>query len=662
MKQDLRRRDSEDPETIHRKALAHEIDFRRLAAEAFASRMNGLRQSAALAQVQSRVDEFADAVERTIWWRVRARVRRLMKRSPDIVRPKVADLAKIDPPESKYRQWLEMNAPRPADIERMRVVSSFLAYRPTFSVLMPTYETPERYLRTTIESVLAQAYPLWELCVVDDASPSAHVADVVREYGARDARIRLLVRSVNGHIAQASNDALAMATGEFVALLDHDDVLQPDALFENALALNEQSDLDFIYSDEDKVHEDGHRSDPYFKPDWSPDTFLTKMYTSHLAVFRRTLLDEIEGFHAGVDGAQDYDLVLRATERTQRIQHIAKVLYSWRLHEKSTSQNPASKDYAYASSMRAIQAALDRRGEGGVVAVSTAGPGHWSVRYPIRAFERVSVVVPTRNGAFDVRRCLDSLFSLTTYPNYEVLLLDNGSDQRDALQLFAEYQQREPPRFRYLRHDVPFNYSEINNVAARASAGEYLLFLNNDTEITDGEWMTAMVEYAQRPSIGAVGAKLLYGNGTIQHAGVVIGIAGIAGHSHRHWQRDEGGYANNVCLTTNYSAVTAACLMVRREVFFAVGGFDESFAVAYNDVDLCLRIREAGYQNVYLPHVEVMHYESQSRGYDATPEQIERDKRERVRLQARWQQAWSRDPFYSPHLTLSTEDFQLAPP
>jgi GT2 family glycosyltransferase len=666
VKQDLRRRDGEDIDTIARKVLAYEIDFRRLAAEAFSNRVSHRQQAAQmnalLGYVKQELDRYADAVERTIWWRLRKRVRRLMKRPEDIVRPALAQASHIAAAYDRYRKWLEMNAPRPADLERMGAVASFLNYRPTFSILMPAYQTPEKYLRSAIESVLGQAYPHWELCIVDDASPSDHVVTVVREYGVADPRVRLIVRTENGHIAQASNDALEIATGDFVALLDHDDLLSPDALFENAIALNERPDLDFIYSDEDKVDDAGRRAEPFFKPDWSPDTFLTKMYTSHLAVFRRSLLQELGGFRAGFDGAQDYDLVLRVTERSKRIHHIAKVLYSWRLHTNSTSQNPASKDYAYASSMRAIQAALDRRDEGGCVSPAAAGLGHWSVRYPVRAFERVSVIVPTRNGAFDVRRCLDSLFALTTYPNYEVVLLDNGSDQQAALDLFAEYQKREPVRFRYLRHDAPFNFSEINNFAARQASGGFLLFLNNDTEILDGDWMTAMVEYAQRPTVGAVGAKLIYGNGTIQHAGVVIGVGGIAGHSHRHQPRSTGGYANSVALVTNYSAVTAACMMVRRELFDSVGGFDESFSIAYNDVDLCLRLREGGYDNVYLPHVELMHYESRSRGYDVTPDQIERDKRERVRLQKRWQQAWSADPLYSPHLSLSSEGFEMAPP
>ncbi len=636
--------------------LAFEIDFRRLAVEAFSDRSRALR----LEDVIRQYDQFADRVEQTIWWRLRRKIRRLQRRPVDIVRPS----AHVSAPaieQNRYDDWLRHNSPRASDLDRLRDVSVLLPRQPTFSILMPIYQTPERYLRAAVESVLAQAYQNWELCVVDDASPSSGPADVIREYAARDPRIGLSVRRENGHIARASNDALAMARGEFIALLDHDDVLTADALFENALALNREPDLDMLYSDEDKIDESGRRSGAYFKPDWSPDTFLTKMYTGHLAVMRRSLVEEIGGFRAEFTGSQDYDLVLRISERTQRIHHIPRVLYSWRLHSESTSQSASAKTYAYEAALGTLQQALDRRGEGGQVTPSHAGLGHYTVRYSIRSFDRVSIVVPTRNGAFDVRRCLDSLFARTDYPNYEVVLMDNGSDRTDALELFASYRRTEPLRFRYLRHDRPFNFSELNNVAVRTSTAPYLLFLNNDTEILHDDWLTAMVEYAQRPSIGAVGAKLIYGNDTIQHAGVVLGIGGIAGHSHRHLDRSAGGYANNVRLTTNYSAVTAACLMLRRDVFTAVGGFDETFPVAYNDVDLCLRIRERGLYNVYLPHVELMHYESQTRGYDVDAESIERDRNERARLQQRWQQAWSVDPFYSPHLTLGAENFGYAP-
>ncbi len=641
---------------MQRKVLATEIDARRLAVEAFVDRSRALR----LADVIHAYDGYADAVERTLWWRIRRKLRRMLGRPLDITRPN-AHVAPAAIEQNRYDDWLTRHSPRPSDIDRMRAMAPLLPHQPLFSVIMPVYETPERYLRTAIESVLAQAYPYWELCVVDDASPSDAAATIVREYAATDNRIRLAVRADNGHIARSSNDALVMARGEFIALLDHDDVLTADALFENALAINTDPGLDMIYSDEDKIDDDGRRTAPYFKPSWSPDTFLTKMYTGHLAVLRRSLVEELGGFRPEFNGSQDYDLVLRLSERTDRIHHIERVLYSWRMHPGSTAQDAGAKRYAYAAALAALQEALDRRAEGGIVAPSATGAGHYVVRYALAAHDRVSVIVPTRNGAGDVRRCLDSLFAHTTYPNYEVILLDNGSTRPDALELFVHYARVEPERFRCVRHDVPFNYSEINNVAVDGASGTYLLFLNNDTEILHADWMHAMVEYAQRPSIGAVGAKLLYANGTIQHAGVVLGIGGIAGHSHRHFPAAAGGYANNVALTTNYSAVTAACLMVRRNVFAAVGGFDQTFAVAYNDVDLCLRIRELGLLNVYVPHVELMHFESQSRGYDLDAQSIERDRGERARLQSRWQHAWSVDPFYSRHLTLESEDFRIAP-
>ncbi len=662
-RQDLRRRDDEDVSTLHRKVLAYETDMRRLVSELFLLQSTRKPLAGRLKDLQDALAEsnaYVDEVLGTRWWKMRTIVRRLIGRGADLPRPdtRVEDRETLD---DRYQHWLVLNAPRESDLERMRSVAACLSYKPKFSVLMPAYQTPERYLRAAIESVVAQTYTHWQLCIVDDASPSRHVADIAREYMAADPRIVLAIRTQNGHIAQASNTALEMATGEFIALLDHDDVLQPDALFENAVALNARPELDMLYSDEDKIDDFGRRSGPYFKPDWAPDTFLTKMYTSHLGVYRRTILTEIGGFRNGFEGAQDYDLVLRFTERTDRIGHIPRVLYSWRLHPASTSQNPQAKDYAYVNAQRAIADALDRRGEGGSVRPAVAGAGHWDIRYEVQRLQKVSVIIPTRNGALEVRRCLDSLFGRTTYPDYEVVLLDNGSDRADALALFAAYKRSEPYRFRYVRYDVPFNYAKINNVAVEHTSGRYLLFLNNDTEIVHGDWMTAMVEYAQRPSIGAVGAKLLYADATIQHAGVVLGIGGIAGHSHRHQPRTTGGYANNVALTTNYAAVTAACMMVRRQTFVDVGGFDETFPIAYNDVDFCLRLLECGLYNVCLPHVEVFHLESQSRGYDTDAASIERDMTERARLQTRWQQAWSNDPFYSPHLSLNAEDFRLAP-
>jgi GT2 family glycosyltransferase len=556
-----------------------------------------------------------------------------------------------------YDRWISRNDIRPADARLIEATVAVLPRRPVISVLVPVFDTPERYLRAALDSVLAQLYPHWELCVADDASTLPHVRGVLAEYAARDARVKLALRERNGHIAAASNSALALATGEFVALLDHDDLLTRDALFHVALAVNQNPDADFVYSDEDKIDDDGQRSEPYFKPDWSPDSLLARMYTGHLAVFRRAQVNQLGGFREGFEGSQDYDLVLRLTERTDRIYHVARVLYHWRIHPASAASGAPSKTYAYEAGRRAVEEALARRGEPGRVQ-ALAQPGSYLVRYVLRRPEKISIIVPTRDHGADVERCLHSVFARATYPDFEVVLVDNGSTDAASLAVFARWSAQEP-RVRVLRRDVPFNFAALNNDAARTCGGTYLLFLNNDTEVVTPDWLEALAEQAQRPSIGAAGPKLLYPDGTVQHAGVITGIGGVAGHVHKYADGGAAGYFNILRTVNNYSALTGACLMVRREVFDRVGGFDETLAVAYNDVDLCLKLRALGLYNVYLPHVVLVHDESASRGEEAGPQKQARFSRERGIMQERWQCESRADPHYSAHLTLEAEDFSL---
>jgi GT2 family glycosyltransferase len=573
--------------------------------------------------------------------------------------PEIDDVADVWERDPAYERWLVANKVRPSDVQRMRETLPLLTARPTFSVLMPVYDTPETYLREAIESVIAQVYPDWELCIADDASPDPRVREVLEEYAAVDGRIKLCFKDVNGHIAATSNSALALASGDFVALLDHDDLLSVDALFENALAINRYPDPDVIYSDEDKIDDRGRRSSPYFKPDWSPDSLLARNYVSHLGVYRRALVNEVGGFRVGYEGSQDYDLLLRVSERATRIVHIPRVLYHWRIHSASTAGARTQKGYAYLAAVRALSEALERRGESGRVVPNEETPGIYTVRYDIARPQRVSIIIPTRDHGDDVERCLRSLFDRSTYPDFEVILLDNGTEDEASLDIFARWLEREPERLKVVRYDVPFNFSKINNYAASAASGTYFLFLNNDTEVVAPDWIEAMVEQAQRPSIGAVGAKLLYDDGTVQHAGVIIGLGGVAGHSHKYQPGGEPGYFGAVQTVNNFSAVTAACLMVRRSVFEEVGGFDEALAIAFNDVDLCLRIQAAGYYNVYLPHVVLYHHESKSRGFEDTPEKMARFLREQQVMHERWRTAEVPDPHYNRNLTLATEDFAI---
>ena len=558
-----------------------------------------------------------------------------------------------------YFLWRQQNELRRGDIERLRDMATVLTYRPLISVIMPTYNTPELYLREAIDSVLAQVYDRFELCIADDASTAPHVRAILEEYAAMDDRIQLVFRPENGHIAHASNSALALASGEFVALFDHDDVLTPDALFENVRVLNAHRDADMIYSDEDKVDDKGHRSNPYFKPDWSPDTFLSRNYVSHLGVYRRSLVLEVGAFRPGFEGSQDYDLVLRIVERTSRIYHIPRVLYHWRIHAASVASGVGVKNYAYDAAMNAIAEAMHRRSEPGRVEMLKDDPGNYVVRYDLKRDWKVSIIIPTRDHAEDLERCLSSIFTKSSYRNFEVVVLDNGSVENDTAVCFAKWRSLEPERVKIVPHDVPFNYSEINNYAVQQSSGEIVLLLNNDTEVIARDWIEAMLEQAQRPAVGCVGAKLLYEDDTIQHAGVVMRIGGVAGHSHRFYDRDAPGYFHVIKTINNYSAVTAACLMVRREIWDRMGGLDEQLTVAFNDVDFCLRVREAGYRNVYVPHAELYHYESKSRGYDDTPLKIARSIGEQQFMQARWNVASTDDPYYSPHLSLTSEDYSI---
>jgi len=565
--------------------------------------------------------------------------------------------------ELPYQRWLVGNRLRPTDIARIAELTARMRRRPLISVLVPVYDPPEDFLRAMLDSVVGQHYRNWELCIVDDASTQPHVRPIIEEYAAKDDRIRPFYRGTNGHIAAASNDALALAKGEFIALLDHDDTLAPEALFEVAFALD-GDDADIVYSDEDKIDGEGERSDPYFKPDWAPDSLLARNYVSHLGVYRTALVREIGGFRAGFEGSQDYDLVLRASERTRRIRHIPRVLYHWRVSAHSTAGARDQKGYAQRAAVRALAEALVRRGEPGRVVEDPDVPGIYSIRYDIRTPELVSIIIPTRDHADDLERCLRSIFQPHAEPleagtQFEVVLLDNGSTDPATERLLAAWQAREPDRFRVVRHDVPFNFSAINNHAATHARGRYLLFLNNDTEAITPDWIAAMVEQAQRPSIGAVGAKLLYADDTVQHAGVVVGLGGVAGHSHKYYPASAPGYFYMLQTVNNYSAVTGACLMVRRDVFDEVGGFDPELAIAFNDVDLCMRIAAAGYYNVYLPHVQLYHYESKSRGVEDTPEKLARFLREQRIMQRRWHTSDVPDPFYNLNLTLLTEDYAI---
>ena len=574
-------------------------------------------------------------------------------------------IASVSPeiPQSKdnqYQQWLNKHYPQTADLEKMKAQLPMLSYQPTISIITPIYNPSEQFLREAIESVRQQVYPNWELCLADDLSTQPYVKRVLQEYAHKDNRIKVVFREENGHISRASNSALAIAEGEYIALLDHDDALAPHALFEVVSLLNRHPEADMIYTDEDKIDRDNIHREPFFKMDWCPDSFLSRMYTCHLGVYRRSLVTEIGNFRVGFEGSQDYDLVLRFTEKTDKIFHIPNILYHWRIHAESAAADPGAKPYAYEASHKAISEALSRRNEPGQVDPFPGFPGLYTIRYEITTKKLVSIIIPTKDLATTLHTCLQSIFDKTTYPNYEVILIDNGSKEEETFKCFDYWQKQEPDRFKCYRYDIPFNYSQINNYAVEKAQGEYLLFLNNDTEVTTIDWIEAMVEQAQRPSIGAVGALLLYPDDTIQHAGVVLGIGGVAGHSHKYLPSLLPGYISQAITTNNYSAVTGACLMCRREVFEEVGGFEEKLTVAFNDIDFCLKLIERGYRNIYLPHVVLYHYESKSRGLEDTAEKQIRFRQEIDYMQSKWQPLLDNDPCYNPHLSKDREDYSIS--
>ena len=547
------------------------------------------------------------------------------------------------------------------DFERIKSKITEIDEPPIISVVMPVYNPPEKWLRQAIESVLDQAYPYWELCIANDASTQSHVAEVLNEYAHADNRIKVVRREKNGHISAASNSALELAAGKWVALLDHDDVLHPAALFCLADQINKQPNVQFIYTDEDKIDENGVHFQPHFKPDLNKTLLRSQNYVNHFVAVERLRLEKSGRFRSEFDGAQDYDLFLRCTEKLspEQIAHIPLPLYSWRTTKGSTSADAGAKTYAEKAGRQAVETHLLRLGIKAEVTIGAA-PTTYRVKYELPS-ERpmVSVVIPTRDGVSHLRKCLASLEEHTTYPNYEVVIVDNGSAERETLDFLKS--QAQNPQISILRFPGEFNYSAINNAGVNAAKGSIVCLLNDDTEATTSGWLSEMVGQLWQPEVGVVGAKLLYPDQTIQHAGVVTGIGGFAGHGHKHATRSDHGYFARLTVTHEVGAVTGACLLTTRKLWDQIGGLDaENFKIAFNDVDYCLRARQAGYKVIWTPYAELLHHESKSRGLDLSPEKKERLNKEGQALQARWGEQLLLDPAYSPNLSLDTERFELA--
>ena len=548
------------------------------------------------------------------------------------------------------------------DVSEVRRQIASMAYKPLISLLVPVYNVDPKWLLKCVESIKNQYYDNWELCLADDCSTDVRVKPTLERIAAEDSRIKVVFREQNGHISRATNSALDIATGEFVGLLDNDDELAPQALFEVVKALNDNPELDLIYSDEDKEDEEGHRSDPHFKPDYSPDLLLSTNYISHFGVYRKSIVDEIGGFRVGYEGSQDYDLVLRFVEKTtpERIHHIPKVLYYWRTLVTSTASSGGAKSYASDAGLKALQSAMERRGI--PADVVSAGPnGIYCVHYAIEHPELVSIIIPTKNGYDNIDRCVNSIIRNTDYRNYEIVIADNGSTNPHMWDLYKHFQEQLGDRFRVEEIDIPFNFSRINNLAAKKAKGKYLLFLNDDTEVISPSWMTRMVSFAQLKRVGVVGAKLYYPTETIQHAGIVLGLGGAAGHIQVGFPRTYLGYFGRLIENVDYYAVTAACCMIKAEDFAAVHGFDEDLAVAYNDVDLCIRVHDQLHRdNVWSHEAELYHYESVTRGYDVkSQKKRERLEREAKRFRDKYPKIVENDPYYNPNLSRTSGNFWI---
>ncbi len=552
-----------------------------------------------------------------------------------------------------YERWIALyDTLDAADRQAIRSHIASFASRPAFAILMPTYNTPVEWLRRAIESVRRQIYPHWELCIADDASTDPEVRQLLADYAGLDPRIRVRFRDRNGHISAASNTALGMATADFVALLDHDDELAEHALYMAAVALSEHPELDLIYSDEDKIDASGHRFGPYFKPDWNPTLFTAQNYISHLGIYRTALVRSLGGFREGYEGSQDWDLALRVSEVTDasRIHHIPHVLYHWRAIEGSTATSADEKPYAIAAAERVLREHLERTGITG--SVSRVRGGYFRIITDLpQPPPLVSIVIPTRNGLALLRRCIESIREKTHYKNFEILVIDNQSD--DAATLTYLDGLAAHGQTRVLHYDHPFNFSALNNFAVQAARGSYLCLMNNDMEVISENWLDEMLSHAARPGTGAVGAKLYYPGDTIQHAGVLLGMGGIAGHLYSGAARNATGYMTRLALAQNMSAVTAACLVVHKAIYEEVGGLNaKDLPVAFNDVDFCLKLLERGYRNVWTPYAELYHHESATRGPEDTPEKQTRFQREVAYMHARWGHLLPHDPAYNPNLTL----------
>lgn len=553
-----------------------------------------------------------------------------------------------------YEEWYKNHKPTMEELQRQR--DTEFEYEPLISILVPVYNTPEEFLKQMIQSVRKQTYGKWELCIANANPANETVAEILRISSTKDERIKVKDVPENEGIAQNTNAALASATGDYIGLLDHDDLLTPDALYEVVKAINENDRPQVLYSDEDKVTMDlSEHFQPHMKPDYNKDLLRSNNYITHFFVADRTLVEEVGGEDGEYNGAQDYDLILKCTERAKGIAHIPRILYHWRVHKASTADNPASKMYAFDAGKRAIEDHLKRCGEIGKVS-HEKDLGFYRVKYQVQGSPLISIIIPNKDQVESLDKCLESI-EKSSYKNYEIIIVENNSTE-DAT--FAYYKKIESDKIRIVYWSDEFNYSAINNFGVKHARGDYLLLLNNDVEVITTDWLEELTANCQRKDVGIVGARLYYPDDTIQHAGIVIGIGGVAGALFVGMPRMFTGYLHKAAIQQDLSAVTAACMMVKRSVYEELGGLEEELKVAFNDVDFCLRAREKGYLVVYDPNVELYHFESKSRGMEDSKEKIRRFQNEIEYMRSHWLELLKKgDPMYNPNLTLTKWDYSL---
>lgn len=565
---------------------------------------------------------------------------------------------RFEPEEVPYGPWYEKYRPSKEELARQK--KKRWKIKPKISVAVPVYRTPEIFLREMIESLLDQTYDNWELCLANASPEDETVRRVLAEYGDRDSRVRWKDLSENAGIAENTNQALAMAQGDYLGLLDHDDLLAPNALYEIVRALEADQKIDCVYTDEDKVTTDlSEHFQPHLKPDFNLDLLRSNNYITHFFLVKKTVMAQAGGFRKEFDGAQDYDFILRCTECAEKIHHVPEILYHWRTHKSSTADNPASKMYAYEAGRKAIEEHLRRANTPGRVS-HTKDYGFYRVSYPVREEAKISIIIPNKDEKDTLDTCLRSIKEKSTYKNYEIIIIENNSTSKEIFQYYEELKKED--RIQVSVWEGTFNYSAINNYGASLATGDYLLFLNNDVEVITPGWLEEMLGNCQRPEAGAVGAKLYYPDNTIQHAGCILGIGGIAGNMFTGMAGNRTGYLHKASIQQDLSVVTAACMMVKSEVFYQAGGFTEELAVAFNDVDLCLKIRRHNYLVIYNPYVELYHYESKTRGAEDSEEKVRRFQREIEYMRSHWIDILKKgDPYYNKNLSLTKWNYSLRP-